>query len=468
MQEATLDRLKRMLDGMLVEDDPALVRRKSRDFYWYSPVLKRLLDQVVGDVVVTPRNEAEVQRALAAAHALGMPVTPRGAGTGNYGQAMPLAGGMVLDLHAMNAITEIGPGYVIAEAGALLGKIDAATRGDSGQELRMFPSTHRTASIGGFIAGGSGGVGSIRWGGLRNSGNVTRLRVATMEAEPRILVLEGDEIAKVAHAYGTNGIITECTMPLATAYHWADAIVAFGSMDKATAFADALGREDGILLKELAVMGPGVGHRYFAQHGRFLTEDQVSVLVMVAPHSLSAFSGFARRHGGVEVFRSDRLAEEVRKTLPPLFELTWNHTTLVARKVEPSLTYLQVLYPYPDHLAAVATMGRLLADEMMDHLEFIRFDGHVVCSGLPLIRFTTEERLDAIIRLFEDNGCLVFNPHRYTLEEGGMKRSDPGQLEFKREVDPKGLLNPGKMIAWDDPDFDFSNPRRYLFSQPAD
>jgi hypothetical protein len=112
-------------------------------------------------------------------------------------------------------------------------------------------------------------------------------------------------------------------------------------------------------------------------------------------------------------------------------------------------------------------MGALIGEEMMDHLEFIRFDGRIVCSGLPLIRFTTEERLDEIVRLFEANGCLVFNPHRYTLEEGGMKRSDLGQLAFKREVDPKGLLNPGKMIAWDDPDFDFKNDRKYLFSGPA-
>lgn len=459
--------LKQHLTGMAVEDDPALLRRKSRDFYWYSPVLKRLLDDVVGEVVVTPRNETEVLRALAAAHALGMPVTPRGAGTGNYGQAMPLAGGMVLDLREMNALREVGPGYVVAEAGALLGQIDTATRAHSGQELRMFPSTHRTASIGGFIAGGSGGVGSIRWGGLRNSGNVIRLRVATMEAAPRILVLEGDDIAKVAHAYGTNGIITECTVPLTTAYDWIDAILAFGDMAAAARFADSLGREDGILLKEVAVMGPGVGARYFPQHGRFLEAAETSVLVMLAPHAVSAFMAMAARHGARIAFRSDHLPPDETRHLSPLFELTWNHTTLVARKREPALTYLQVLYPYPDHLAAVARMAALIGDEMMDHLEFIRFDGHVVCSGLPLIRFTTEERLDQIIRLFEQNGCLVFNPHRYTLEEGGMKRSDPAQLAFKKAVDPKGLLNPGKMIAWDNPDFDFADPRPYLFSAPA-
>ena len=37
--------------------------------------------------------------------------------------------------------------------------------------------------------------------------------------------------------------------------------------------------------------------------------------------------------------------------------------------------------------------------------------------------------------MHEDNGCLVFNPHRYTLEEGGMKKTDREQLAFKKEAD---------------------------------
>ncbi len=44
-----------------------------------------------------------------------------------------------------------------------------------------------------------------------------------------------------------------------------------------------------------------------------------------------------------------------------------------------------------------------------------------------------------------------------------MKTVDPLQLAWKKEADPKGLLNPGKMIAWDEPDFDFSRGESYLF-----
>jgi len=97
------------------------------------------------------------------------------------------------------------------------------------------------------------------------------------------------------------------------------------------------------------------------------------------------------------------------------------------------------------------------------HIEMNKFDGLIVFSGLPLVRYTTEARLNEIIRIHEENGCLVFNPHRYTLEEGGMKRTDKTQLAFKQEADPQGLLNPGKMIGWENPDFDFNSGRVWLF-----
>ncbi len=225
--------LKSRLGGIKTEDNPALVRQKSRDFYWYSPTLKRQLEHVTADIIVSPTSEVQVVETLAACHSLGIPVTPRGTGTGNYGQAMPLSGGVLLDLSGFNKVKEIGFGRVTTEPGAVIAAIDKETRPGSGQEMRLHPSTYSTASIGGFIAGGSGGVGSIRWGGLRDAGNIIRLKVVTMEGSPRILEIEGEDLHKVAHAYGTNGIITEVEMPLAPAYPWVDVIVGFVSLRQA-------------------------------------------------------------------------------------------------------------------------------------------------------------------------------------------------------------------------------------------
>ena len=138
-----IDALKRRLNGIRTEDNPALVKQKSRDFFWYSPKLKRQLDHVVADIIVSPTSEAQVLETLSAAHALGIPVTPRGTGTGNYGQAMPLSGGIVLDLAGFNNVTSIEAGRYVAEPGAVLAKIDQETRAHSRQEIRLRPPRDR-------------------------------------------------------------------------------------------------------------------------------------------------------------------------------------------------------------------------------------------------------------------------------------------------------------------------------------
>jgi FAD/FMN-containing dehydrogenase len=445
------------------EDNPVLVRQKSRDFYWYSPVLKAQLDHVAGDLVVSPRTETEVVEILRAAYRLKIPVTPRGSGTGNYGQAMPLAGGVVLSLAEMDKVKSIRPGRVVAEPGAVLAKIDVETR-SSGQELRMYPSTYNTASIGGFVAGGSGGVGSINWGGLRDFGNILRLRVMTMEAEPKALELTGADLHKAAHAYGTNGIIVEVEMPLTASYDWTELIVGFDTFAAAAAYANALGEEDGVLTKLITVIADPVPHEYFLRHRRFLPSGQSVALVMVAEHALDALRAFNRRYkGAATLFDSSLLSPEDRKGLPPIYELTWNHTTLRALRVDPAITYLQALYPFPNQLETVRRIHDHFGPEVMGHLEFARFNGNITCFGLPLVRFTSEKRLDEIVAIHEAMGAPIFNPHRYTLEEGGMKQTDAVQLAFKRQADPLGLLNPGKMIAWEDPSFDFSTGRTFLF-----
>ncbi|MGL4729038.1 MAG: FAD-binding oxidoreductase [Bosea sp. (in: a-proteobacteria)] len=460
--------LKRLLGSIKVEDNPALVKQKSRDFYWYSPVLKRQLEQVSADIIVSPVNEAEVLATLAAAHSLNIPVTPRGTGTGNYGQAMPLAGGIVLDLSGFNRVTHIAPGRYIAEPGAIISKIDEATRAHSGQEVRLHPSTYHTASIGGFIAGGSGGIGSIKWGGLRDWGNIIRLKVATMEASPRILELTGADLHKVSHAYGTNGIITEVEMPLGPAYNWVDVVLGFDSFRAAAECASAIGFQDGLALKQLAVIAAPAPQEYFLRHRKFLKPAQHIVTVMVADFAVDAMLAFARQFKGAEVvMRSDKLSDEEAKGLPPVYELGWNHTTLRALRVDPAITYLQVLYPYPDTVDMAVRIHEHFGDEVMGHLEFVRFDGKVTAFGLPLVKFTSEERLEEIIRIHEDMGAPIFNPHRYTLEEGGMKQTDAVQLAFKKEADPQGLLNPGKMIAWENPDFDFASGKTFLFRSLA-
>ena len=238
-------------------------------------------------------------------------------------------------------------------------------------------------------------------------------------------------------------------------------MVGFDTIVDACAFAEQCARQDGLLLKEISPVAAPLPHDWFNRHRPYIrSREQSVVLLMVAPAAVPALVDFTAYHKGDLLLRSDTLSAEDRARLPPIYELAWNHTTLRGLKLEPTITYLQTQYPDLEHVRwAIEFFG----EEVPMHLEMVRFDGKIVFAGLPIVRYTTAERLDEIIRLHEENGILVFNPHRYTLEEGGMKKTDQGQLDFKREADPRGLLNPGKMIAWDDPDFDLNSGRAWLF-----
>ncbi|TIQ77080.1 MAG: FAD-binding oxidoreductase, partial [Mesorhizobium sp.] len=196
------------------------------------------------------------------------------------------------------------------------------------------------------VAGGSGGIGSIRWGGLRDLGNVIRLRTVTMEAEPRIMDLTGEEVLKVMHAYGTNGIITEVEMPLTASYDWIDVIVGFDDFMDAAGFGNDLAIQDGILAKLITPIAAPIPYDYFKRHQRFFRREQSIVVCMIAPHAMDAFVALTARSRGEIVFRADKEAD--LKGLPPAYELTWNHTTLRAIRVDPTITYLQTRYPSPD------------------------------------------------------------------------------------------------------------------------
>jgi len=118
-------------------------------------------------------------------------------------------------------------------------------------------------------------------------------------------------------------------------------------------------------------------------------------------------------------------------------------------KRDRGVTYLQALHPAARLLDSVAEIEALFGDELIPHLEFLRVGGQVTASALPIVRFTTEERLNAIIAEYRARGVSIADPHVFTLEDGvGHKQVDADQLSFKHLTDPKGLLNPGKMRSF--------------------
>jgi FAD/FMN-containing dehydrogenase len=419
--------------------DPAALRVKSADFSWFSPIMSAALAGRFADVVLFPRNEEEVVRIAAACARHRVPLVARGAGTGNFGQAVPLAGGAVVEMLGLERIVWQKPGSVRAQAGIRLGVLDHELRRNR-YELRMHPSTKRLATLGGFVGGGHAGVGTVNWGILRDRGNILGLKIITIEETPRVLELRGDDVNLVHHAYGVNGLVTEVELPLAPAYEWLDTIVVFDDFARAAEFGMALATQDGILKKLVSVHAWPIPS-FFASLKKHLPEGKAAALLMIGAETREAFEALVRDFSGSITCCVPEAA---------LYEYTWGHTTMHALRADRSLTYLVCIFPREDTLGAIKRVHARLGAEAFLHLEFKRFNGYMTAEGVPLFRYQGFEQMTRLYKAFEAEGVRIANAHTFLLQNGGMKDLDAAQIAFKRSVDPHLLMNPGKIAGLDD------------------
>jgi hypothetical protein len=417
-----LDRLHADLGPAAVSTEPTRLARASVDYAHMSPVLKAKLPAGLADVLVTPGSADEVPIVLRHAYELGIPVTPRGTGLGNYGQAIPLRGGIVLDLSRCRRVLRIDDGAVTAEAGVRMRELDSAVN-ETGQDLLMFPST-KGSTLGGFLAGGSGGTGSLIHGSNAD-GFVRALDIAACDGSGALRHVTGADTLPYIHAYGTTGVIARATVALAPATEWLGLFTAFPDYAAATAFLRALGSVDPsprlVSLDEAAIVAA-------LPEDAALDPTRLSVRAIVPAAAVDAVRELAATHGGeVRAMRSGPKGAE------RISSLSFNHSTFHLQKRDPGYFHLEVggdpLWRSVDAVRAVFP-GTVL------HLELMR--DRVV--GMLMARYSGPEQVFSGIDALEALGVSVHSPHTWILDR---------RLETVRPVlaasDPRGLLNPGKL-----------------------
>ena len=417
--------------------------RYSRDCHDYSPVLTPLLAGRIAQLVVRVRSVEQVMAVAGACARHGVPLTARGAGTGNYGQCVPLCGGVVIDLMGLNRLRQLDPasGVMVAEAGCILANLDQELR-LQGRSLRLAPSTWRTASLGGFIGGGSSGIGSLRWGMLRDPGQLLALEVITAEPEPRRLWLEGEACEPLNHAYGCNGLITALAMATTEAVAWWQWVVDFDDWEAAVAVAQEL-PATALLVNSLCLLEAPLAASLPSPGGAPAASGH-RLLLLAAADATPLLEPWLRHRGATCVWHQ---AESTSRGLP-LRELTWNHTTLHWRSQQPGWTYLQLMLPRPAEAMLAALRQRWGPDLLLWHMEGVRSQGENRLAGLPVLLFDGIEKLEALIADCLSLGAQLFDPHTIYVEDGGLGLVDAGQVAAKASNDPAGLLNPGKLRGW--------------------
>jgi FAD/FMN-containing dehydrogenase len=447
MNSETLSKLETIVGSKNIFTGSKVLETFSKDQFAFSPVLLELLRDKRAEVMVAPESSAELCAVISLASKDGVPLTIRGAGSGNYGQAVPLHGGIVASLHRMNRILEIDPVARTArvEAGVRMGQLERAAR-EVGCELRMYPSTWATATLGGFVGGGFGGVGSIQYGTLWD-GLILSAEVVPMSEHPEPLRLKGWDCLPVIHAYGTTAIMTELTVALAPATSWEECVFSFLTLEQAIEFAHEIAADSSLMKREVGIYEWPIPS-YFApllkaggvRDGRHVVMLELeSGVTQTLKARAEGFSGSLDWFNPAEKYHTGSFA---------LSDFSWNHTTLWAMKSDPGITYTQARFDAKTLLEQCQKIKAKFADEFLLHLEFIRErlseGGVLVAASLPLIRYSTPERLFEIQTFLEEIGVQVADPHTYYLD-GDSRWSGDVVLEGIKRFNPKALLNPGKL-----------------------
>ncbi len=447
-----MDNLYKVLSEIVGEDnltiEESAVASGSKDSYHFSPVLLKELEGKSADVIVRPETQAQLIDIIRYGVANEIPITPRGAGTGNYGQGVPMRGGILVNTKKLNRIIDINQEMARVECGTILWQIEKQAN-TLGAELRIFPSTVPTSSSAGFVTGGSGGIGSITWGMLSDNQNVRYVKAITCESEPQILELRTqEEIRDVMHNCGLTAFVVEVEFSLAPKSDWHQYVFAFDDLYDALKAGEAITQNDDIKKRLVSVFEWPIPSYFLPLVKKDACPEGKAQLFLMTDLSPSELTQKLKAlqitdyPGFVQSYYSEPTSGPSRGF--QIYDFTWNHTTMWAMKTDKSLTYLQDAFDKDTYLEQIRNRKARYGDSVYTHVEFLKSDGEARPGGLSIVRFENKDKLYELIDYCEDNGIRVANPHTHFLDAdirwyGDYIRS------ARAKWDPKGILNPGHL-----------------------
>lgn len=412
------------------------------------------------ELVLWPLSTEEVAAVVRTAHAHGVAVTARGAGSSLEGNCVPLAGGVVLDMSRMNRVLEL------AVADMTVRLEPGVVYDDLNRQLLphglFFPphpgGSADVATIGGMTATNASGIYSVRYGGTRDY-----VRAALAVTGTGEVVRLGSACRKVSSGYhligllvgseGTLAVATEITLSLAPlpAARRRGAFAFDGEEPAAAAVADLM--RFGVPVAAVELLDRrcmGALNRFL---GRSLPERSLLLLEVhggdgQVAEAWCAAAELCREHGGAEVAAATPEADpwEARR-----------HITRAIQALRPEARIIRTDLAMPvSRLPAVVARSYARARARGLDLHAFGHAGMGVLHELILAEDGGPEWQqaraleDEIVELVLAEGGSVSGEHglgfghrRYARREHG--NALPLMRALKRVFDPKGILNPGKI-----------------------
>ncbi len=257
-------------------DDPVVCRAYARDASSLPSSVGKLIKGTPGAVVM-PKDRGELRELTSFAQKGNVPLTPRGAGTGFFGGAVPAEGGVVVDMRAFDEVVEIDAdaGRVVTQPGISWADLEARLN-EEGLSLKATPFASPLSTIGGWVATGGGGFGSLKTGTVRDM--LVEAKVVTPDGE--LVTYTGGDLDLVEGCCGTTGFIVQVTLDVQTHTGTVPRAASFGTIDEVQAY---LKRTAGLPIRSLHVLGPEhVDLKQEALSSRTLPKGKFLVLTALA------------------------------------------------------------------------------------------------------------------------------------------------------------------------------------------
>ncbi|GBE23303.1 putative FAD-linked oxidoreductase [bacterium BMS3Bbin01] len=352
--------------------------------------------------VVWPSQPPQVTALVEWAQAVGVDLTPRGAGTGLCGGATPQKS-LVVDLSRLNTVVSIDTTGRMARVGAgvVLGSLNRNLKVHD-LFLPVVPGSHRAATIGGMIATNAAGLRAVRYGSMRRWVQ----ELSLVDGRGRLRRIAGDALDDVVGREGVTGFIVEATVRLAALPH----------RRTVSLFAD----DDESVLS--------------AQRDEWISDPRLTALEYLNRHAAGAIGWEPRPHllaefdsDGGELTDPDRI-DAVWRARDGLYPVLAGHGYPVIEDPKLDADGLSVLLPWLD-------------------AEAIPAFGHLGVGIIHPCFPPDDERIATLYGQVADLGGQVSGEHGV-----GLKKKTWTTASYRAEVrrlkdiyDPQGVLNRGKL-----------------------
>ncbi|TFG60011.1 MAG: FAD-binding oxidoreductase, partial [Spirochaetales bacterium] len=444
-ERVTFDRVERKIYSHDIGDLPRLI--------------KPLIGNTVPGAVVQPASEDELAGLVNWARENGVPLTPRGKATSGYGGVLPIRQGIVVDYYRMKKILKVDKEAltVTVEAGIVWEALDLQLK-KQGLTLRLYPTSYMASTAGGWLAQGGAGIGSYEAGWFKE--NVISARVVLPSGGVR--EFRGKDLDLVSDAEGITGLIASLTLKvMPDAAMQTVSIAADTAEDLAALIADAA--KENLPIWSMLFINPKMAEMKnqspLREHLGHDAEERVELPVAyIATFTFREKDGDAVRQGlkGLTVKNNSRLLSS------RISEHEWEKRfkVMLVKRLGPSLVPVEVVVPLSALPKVLAAIQDKIAQPIVKEGIIIK-DGANGEPDVVILGFIPSDQRKfnyhfvfslslSIMKIAEKYGGRAYSTGLYFTKKApvifGKERLD-ALKKFKREVDPAGFMNPGKVFG---------------------